>query len=418
MPAQVKMAGQGVVASSAATSVAVRSHTPAGASRIAAVDYLRGFSIVLVVAIHSAAGYAVVIPASHPHHSWLAGAPVADSHRLVGTDQFLHFNDIFLMSLMFFVSGLFAWPSLPHKGSSNFLRDRVLRLGIPFLVALLLMPLAYYSAYRARAIDPSFETFWREWLSLGFWPSGPLWFVAILLAFDAVAASVYKLIPRLLEHLNRFGSRASRRPTVFFAGLIVTSAFVYLPMQIAFGADSWVKFGPFFLQTSRLLHYGVYFFAGVAVGVGDIGHSFIARDGRLARRWLAWVLAALVLFAVDLVRIVVISPIAVENGWAPLMRHLMSGLTFVMSCAATSFAMLALFVRFTTTRISLLDSFSQNAYGVYLVHFGFVLWLQYALLQAPLAAVAKVATVFGVALVASWITIAGLRRIPMVARMI
>src|SRR6185295_9363916 len=108
-----------------------------------------------------------------------AGAPVADSHRLVGTDLFLHFNDIFLMSLMFFVSGLFAWPSLPRKGSAIFLRDRVLRLGIPFVVAALLMPLAFYSAYRARTIDPSFETFWHEWLSLGFWPSGPLWFVAI-----------------------------------------------------------------------------------------------------------------------------------------------------------------------------------------------------------------------------------------------
>src|SRR5690348_4089476 len=78
-----------VVVAPAAATIAVRSRTLSAPSRIAAVDYLRAVSIVLVVAVHSAAGYAVTIPASHPHHSWLAGAPVADSHRLVGVDLFL-----------------------------------------------------------------------------------------------------------------------------------------------------------------------------------------------------------------------------------------------------------------------------------------------------------------------------------------
>ena len=40
------------------------------------------------------------------------------------------------------------------------------------------------------------------------------------------------------------------------------------------------------------------------------------------------------------------------------------------------------------------DSLRGNAYGIYLVHYAFVTWLQYALLHAPLAAMVKAALVF------------------------
>ena len=39
------------------------------------------------------------------------------------------------MTLMFFISGLFVWGSLQQKGAERFLRDRLLRLGVPFVAA-------------------------------------------------------------------------------------------------------------------------------------------------------------------------------------------------------------------------------------------------------------------------------------------
>jgi peptidoglycan/LPS O-acetylase OafA/YrhL len=68
--------------------------------------------------------------------------------------------------------------------------------------------------------------------------------------------------------------------------------------------------------------------------------------------------------------------------------------TFVLSCAATSFAFLAFFLRFARSRSRLLDSLGSNSYAIYLVHYVFVSWLQYALLPATLPAIAKVAIVF------------------------
>lgn len=44
---------------------------------------------------------------------------------------------------------------------------------------------------------------------------------------------------------------------------------------------------------------------------------------------------------------------------------------------------LAIFLRFGHTRMRIMDSLCQNAYGIYLVHYLFVIWLQYFLLPAP-----------------------------------
>ena len=61
---------------------------------------------------------------------------------------------------------------------------------------------------------------------------------------------------------------------------------------------------------------------------------------------------------------------------------------------------------------------SANAYGLYLVHYVFIVWLQYALLAAPLFAIIKAGLVFGGTLVLSLATIAAARRIPWGGRLI
>jgi surface polysaccharide O-acyltransferase-like enzyme len=65
-----------------------------------------------------------------------------------------------------------------------------------------------------------------------------------------------------------------------------------------------------------------------------------------------------------------------------------------------------------------LDSLPDNAYGIYLIHYAFVSWLQYALLKTALPAIAKGAVVFLGTLALSWSFTAALRRIPGVARIV
>ena len=191
---------------------------------------------------------------------------------------------------------------------------------------------------------------------------------------------------------------------------MLVSAAAYLPARAVFGPESWATVGPFSVQSSRALHYLVYFLAGVAIGDCEIGLGLLAPDGRLAQRWFRRSCAPCGCAPAT-------SPSSAgwrRTGYAfglpPLARQLILGLGFVLCCGAISFAMLAAFRRFAGAPRPVLTSLSRNAYGIYLVHYGFVMWLQYALLTAAIPSVAKAAIVLSGALAASWTATAALRR--------
>src|SRR5437660_12515126 len=102
--------------------------------RIVALDRARTFITLLVVLHHSAVNYTYF------------GS--GDRMRWLGFDLVVLFNDSFFMACMFLISGLFVWDSLMRKGSANFLRDRAWRLGVPYLISVIvLMPIAYYPTF-------------------------------------------------------------------------------------------------------------------------------------------------------------------------------------------------------------------------------------------------------------------------------
>ena len=98
-----------------------------------AVGYLRGFARFLVFALHSiVAYYRGPYPPAGPVLD--QSIPVRDHAQFAGARFLVAFNEISLMSLLFFLSGLFLWSSLQRKGPGGFLRERVARVLIPFVV--------------------------------------------------------------------------------------------------------------------------------------------------------------------------------------------------------------------------------------------------------------------------------------------
>lgn len=383
-----------------------------------AIGYLRAFVTVLVVAHHAVLAYFQYAPPPMPFTAeprlWRA-FPVVDSARWPGFSLFVGFNDVFFMSLMFFLSGLFVWNSLRRKGPGAFLRDRVWRLGLPFAVAAsLIAPIAYYPAYLASTASPTVGGYLRAWFSFHDWPAGPAWFIWLLLAFDCVAAGLYALRPKWGESIGRLTSSAARRPAAFFVLLVAVSAAVYIPMLLTFTAMAWAALGPFTFQTSRLFHYFVYFLAGIGVGAWGIERGLLAPDGKLVRRWWLWLIRAVpAYFAV--VAIVIAATVSPARM---ILWTTVGGFAFALSCATSGFAFLALFVRFANKPRKVFDSLRDNAYGIYLVHYAFVAWVQYALLPASMPGVIKGSIAFLGALALSWGFVAALRRIPAVARVI
>src|ERR1700733_14233543 len=114
-----------------------------------ALANLRGIVILIVLAFHAMLAYLNWIPVTGsgfdtPPYDWLA-FPIIDSHRFFGFDLICAWQDVYLMSLMFFLSGLFVWPSLVRKKEAAFLRDRVLRLGLPYAFGIaIVIPAAVY----------------------------------------------------------------------------------------------------------------------------------------------------------------------------------------------------------------------------------------------------------------------------------
>jgi hypothetical protein len=398
---------------------ATESESASRARHNVALGYLRTFAVILVLAHHTSLAYFPRIPLTRTSllaqpRLWKA-FPILDSQRWTGFAIFVVFNDMFFMSLLFFLSGLFVWNSLERKGTRTFMRDRMLRLALPFIFATAIVaPLAYYPAYAIRNADPSVAGFVRQWLSFGDWPTGPAWFIWVLLVFDCIAAALYVASPKFGERLGKLASNANRHPARFFLLLIGISALVYVPIVIPLGPDSWTDIGPFQFQTSRIFHYALYFFLGVGVGAYGIERGLLARDGMLARNWLRWTIVMPLAFI----------PVLAWGLSAPWLSRklplivfgLIGGPVLPLSCAASCFAFLALFVRFANRRTRVLDSLSDNEYGMYLIHYAFVSWLAYAMLIAPLPAVAKFALVFAGVVALSWSTSAVLRRIPGVAR--
>ncbi len=386
-----------------------------------ALGYLRGFLVVLVLAHHSVLAY---IDSPVPQAKSLLAQPpywrafmVVDPHHWAGFGLFTAFNDDFFMSLMFFVSGLFVWSSLKRKGNSSFVRERLRRLGIPFLfAAAIIAPIAYYPSYLLTIGPHSVTDYIHDWLSFGDWPTGPAWFIWLLLAFDLCAAALFALFPNFGEMLGRLASNARLHPVRFFLMLITASAAVFIPMLVIFGAMAWTSIGPFQFQTARLFHYALYFLAGIGVGAYGIERGLLAPDGMLARHWMRWTIGMAVAFAVSVVFMLIV--ISKGSTMSPIFLNGVGGAMFALTCGAISFAFIALFVRFATRRVWIFDSLSDNEYGMYLIHYMFVSWLQLAILAAPLPAIAKGVIVFAGVLLLSWGTSASIRRIPAVARIV
>jgi surface polysaccharide O-acyltransferase-like enzyme len=181
-----------------------------------------------------------------------------------------------------------------------------------------------------------------------------------------------------------------------------------VPLALVFSPWQWISYGPFSFQLSRTLHYPVYFLAGCAVGAHGLDRGLLASDGPLMRHWAAWLAASVagfVLWALP-------TSAMVDDAQAPIAVQIAAGVGFAVACAAGCFVLLALCLRFAAERTRIFDSLSVNAYGMYLLHYVFVVWLQFALLPVALLASGKAATVFGCTLALSWSAAVAFGNVP------
>jgi glucan biosynthesis protein C len=117
-------------------------------NRLIFFDNLRYLMVLLVLVFHSGASYGSIV-AFWPYH---------DPNPTEVVDLLLMILDVFMMSILFFIAGYFALPSLRKKGGRRFLGDRFKRLGIPWLVVtILVLPVLDYIHYYTQSISRGFR---------------------------------------------------------------------------------------------------------------------------------------------------------------------------------------------------------------------------------------------------------------------
>jgi glucans biosynthesis protein C len=380
------------------------------------LDYLRAFITVLVVAHHSSLAYTTFASFNKPAYN-ASTHPIVDTARAYPLDLFEDFNDVFFMALMFLISGIFVLPALARKGARTFVRDRFYRLFIPFVIAVtLLMPLGYLSSWHLAHDNYDLHAFLVDFITVEHWPAGPPWFIGILFLFNLIVATGYR---RWLPNLDRASSALATlagKPIRAWIGWWLLTIILFLPLVLLFGGSAWIGIGPFAIQLSRILLYFGYFVLGMLLGAAGTENGLFAERSNFMQKAPLW--AFLCLLAYTCLKLVgpPIGALAGNGRISEIQARLLYRPVWALSCTASSIAFLAVFRRLVHRARKTWDSLAANAYGIYLVHYVFVLWCQFLLLPVALPALVKFALTFTGALLLSWLLTAQARKIGIIRK--
>ena len=361
---------------------------------IEALDNIRYLMIVLVIVYHSVAAYALVAP------HWI----VHDTNTFTA-DIIRELCDVFMMPVLFFIAGYFAVFSLEKKGVSEFDKDKVKRLLVPWALAvLIILPLVIYD----QPLKP-IRPFWLYWLSylnsfevrLRFTqaPVGPTtqaiyWFLSLLFVLFVVFALVYALTRRwrngtILPSPDPSSAGKSILLALVTFGLLTSAG--YFILLLLFPDSSWFTLHMFLeFQVTRLVPY-----------VGCFAFGTYARS----RGWFtngeppaSLVLWGAMSAALAVAYLVVGQPVFADtSGTANLSVEFLLVFAFLRSFLMVSLivAIVSFGVRYWNHASRLDRNLAAASYDIYLVHYFIVVALQMALLKwigGPVPA--KVAIIF------------------------
>ena len=356
-------------------------------ARLYFIDNIRVTLIILVVAHHAGQSYGPTggqWPLFEPERSPLLG-------------PFFSVNAAFMMGLFFLISGYFLPRSYDRKGAGTFLKDRLLRLGIPLLFIGLPVfgPITYLMEYVPQGGALSFWQFFIR-IYLGKWQVNiaHMWFVAHLI--------VYAVGYTLWRQLARRGTPTARRETPVpghraILGYTLAMAVVTAVVRIWYPIDRWEQVLVVFpTEFAHLPQYLSLFVIGIVAYRRDWLRRLPTTSGMT---WLGIGLAAaLAQYAYSLGGHQLLPSILATGGldWRSLVWSIWEALICVGLCVG----LLVLFRERLNRQGRLLSVLSAAAYTVYIIHVLVIVGLQFNLVAVVLPPFVKflVVTLIGVPL--------------------
>jgi len=382
-------------------------------SRLLFVDNLRTSLIALVVLHHVAVVYGAVVTPFYYFEP-----PFTDPLAFLILLVFALFNQAWFMGALFLLSGYFTPGSFDRKGMGSFLKDRLLRLGIPLIIfVFVLSPISWIGLWQMPATltgitNPLTWQAYPKLLDIG--RMGPLWFVAMLLIFNFG----YVAWQILTRKRKSEAIRQSSPPSYLFIGVFILALAVVsylLRMVVPLGKD---VLG--FPTLAYLPQYLSLFVLGAVASRHDWFRTLPFSRG-------------LVGLGVALVAAVFLFPLAFGGRWfalefTPLFPNSLGNghwqsAVYVLWDSAFAVGMclgaLTLFRRFCNGQGSIGRFLSQHSYTVYIIHIPIVVFLTaFVLKRIELVPLLKFGIVAVIAVPVSFAIAYIVRKIPLASRIL
>jgi glucan biosynthesis protein C len=370
--------------------------------RLLFVDNLRILLICGVVVQHLSVTYGAA-------GSWMYTDPATDQFASTFLSVYNLIPMAAGMGFFFLLAGYFTPASYDRKGGAAFLRDRLIRLGLPWLVySLLLEPLVVYIA---RGLPGSFWSFYPVYLHrVDSIAEGPVWFVELLLCFSLLYVAWRWLTSSRPAAVSRIGAvPGSWAIFGFILGLGLASFVVRI---------WWPQYdqpGPLNLPLGYLLQYVCFFILGI---VAYRRNWLLKFTSRLGRNWaLIALLATVPFFGLVLPYLAITGRQAVIEmmggfHWLSLVYALWESFVIVGVCIG----LLVFFRQRLNHQGRLAKSLAASAYTVYLIHPVVLVGFAYAFHVVTLYPLLKFGIAVLVTLPLCFLISGVIRKIPLVGR--
>jgi peptidoglycan/LPS O-acetylase OafA/YrhL len=338
------------------------------------LDNLKLFLTIIVIIHHVGQAYGPT-GGFWQYKSSLPDAPVEWLGRTFGI------NAAYFMGLFFLISGYFFPGSYDRKGARAFLRDKIVRLGIPLIAALLIIsPLQMYSYYMLYSENPPLN-YWNYFTDIylgihgmpeGFRMSlvfpelnfGHLWFVEHLLVY-AVLYTVWRLL---------FGKGVLKTEDRRFTGvhllcLAVLIAVLTTVVRIEYPIDRWIGlFGFIQMEVAHVPQYLILFLTGMIAFRKNWFSRISSGTG-----YVSLGLGAFMAFCA-------------YTGFPVPRREIFRFWSVYDSfmCVCLCWGLLVLFREKLNITGTFLSAVTRSSYGAYIFHYPIVLLIQHAFDRVPM----------------------------------
>jgi hypothetical protein len=319
----------------------------------------------------------------------------------------LIFNAPTMMSIMFFIAGYFALAPLIKKGTKQFLKDKIIRLGIPFLLGVMMLaPLSRFMAYRSQGYRTNYFYYWfSEFFKPQNFTQYHFWFLGVLLLFFSILCLAY-LIFR--DKISSVDIKAEKLSPLFVFFFITLTTGLYFVVNLFYSADYFTKLYVLEFQTVVFPIYAAYFILGIFAYKKDW-----FKDGYKPRA-LPWAITYIISLIIYIPTLIYVYQNL--NAHHIVFLKLINDIANNLSIFSALFMLLAFFQKYLNGDQPYLKKISRSNYSTYLIHFSVVCVVAYVSINISLPLLLKFLTQIIICALLSWEIGYLLIRIPIVRK--